>query len=71
MKTILLFLNSFFSDLRAKLEVAIETVLNSIRLANTFSRQNHGYTDKDDDDSSSVPSDNEEVCLKNFSFSKN
>jgi len=71
-KIILLFLNSFFSDLRAKLEVAIETVLNAVRLANTFSRQNRGYTDKDDDDSSSVPtSDNEEVCSKNFSVSKN
>jgi hypothetical protein len=59
----------FFRDLRAKLEVAIEKVLNSIRLTNTFSKNNHGYTDEDDDDSSSVPtSDNEEVRLQKFSF---
>ena len=57
----------FFSDLRAKLEVAIEKVINSIRLANTFSRQNRGYTDEDDDESSSIPtSDNEDVRLSIF-----
>jgi hypothetical protein len=55
--------NSFFSDLRAKLEVAIDKVLNAIRLAKTFSRHNHGYTDEDEEDLSSDPtSDNEEVC---------
>ncbi len=55
--------NSFFSDLRAKLEVTIDKVLNAIRLAKTFSRHNHGYTDEDEDDLSSNPtSDNEEVC---------
>lgn len=48
-----------FRDLRAKLEVAIEKVLNAVRLARTFSR----HTDDDEDESSSVPtSDNEEVC---------
>ena len=54
----------FSSDLRAKLEVAIEKVLNAVRLVTTFSRQNRGFTDDDDDanNSSSVTtSDNEEV----------
>ena len=40
------------SDLRAKLEMAIDKVLNAVRVASTFSRHNHGYTD--DDNSSSV-----------------
>jgi len=47
-----------FGDLRAKLEVAIDKVINAIRLAKTFLRHTD---DDDDDDSSSVPaSDNEE-----------
>lgn len=55
----------YSSDLRAKLEVAIETVLTTVRLSKTFSKNNHGYKDEDEDDSSSVPtSDNEEVCLE-------
>ncbi|CAF0812220.1 unnamed protein product [Adineta ricciae] len=52
-----------FGDLRAKLEVAIEKVLNAVRLVTTFSRKNRGFTDDDDDanNSSSVTtSDNEE-----------
>jgi len=58
------------SDLRAKLEIAIETVLNAVRLANTFSRHNHGYTDEDDDNNSSsvTTSDNEDVSLKIIFF---
>lgn len=59
-------------DLRAKLEVAIEKVLNAVRLANTFSRHHRAHTDDDDDDdeSSSVPtSDNEEVRRTMFIFS--
>lgn len=40
------------SDLRAKLEMAIDKVLNAVRVASTFSRHNHGFTD--DDNSSSV-----------------
>jgi hypothetical protein len=59
--------SNLFSDLRAKLEIAIEKVLNAVRLANTFSRHNHGFTD-DDDSSSVTTSDNEEVRLKNNIF---
>ena len=61
-----------FSDLRAKLEVAIEKVLHAVRLANTLSRHHHGHTDDNDDDNSSsvTISDNEEVRTKNFPFIK-
>ncbi|UJR14993.1 hypothetical protein I4U23_001970 [Adineta vaga] len=52
-----------FGDLRAKLEVAIEKVLNTVRLVNTFSRHNRGYNNEDDDENNSssvTTSDNEE-----------
>ncbi|CAF1317465.1 unnamed protein product [Rotaria sordida] len=45
-----------FGDIRAKLEIAIEKVLNVIRLTNTYSRHNNN----DDDNSSIATSDNEE-----------
>ncbi|CAF3872768.1 unnamed protein product [Adineta steineri] len=51
-----------FGDLRAKLEVAIDKVLNAIRLTNTFTRHNHGFTDDDDENNSSsvTTSDNDD-----------
>lgn len=52
----------FLSDLRAKLEVAIENVLSAVRSANIRTRHNRGDDDDDEDNSSSVTtSDNEEV----------
>ncbi|CAF4953109.1 unnamed protein product, partial [Rotaria sp. Silwood1] len=48
-----------FGDIRAKLEVAIEKLLSTVRLTNTYSRHNH-RDNGDDDNSSITTSDNEE-----------
>ena len=59
-----------FRDLLAKLEVAIEKVINVVRSANAYARHSHTYLNNDDDDNSSsiTTSDNEEVRLKEFFY---
>jgi len=57
-----------YGDLRAKLEIAIDKVLNAVRLAKTFSRQNHGFTDEENS-SSVTNSDNED--LENDDYDQN
>ncbi|CAF3052113.1 unnamed protein product [Rotaria socialis] len=51
-----------YGDLLAKLEVAIEKVINVVRSANAYARHSHTYLNNDNDDNSSsiTTSDNEE-----------
>ena len=50
----------FSSDFRAKLEIAIDKVINAIRLSKTFSRHNHAFNEEDGNSSSVTTSDNED-----------